>query len=151
MTGLHVCKPGNAPTVGQVKTFVISGDRIKSKKVEEGGQTYKIVAVTQNETYKDSYGNVGYDIQIEPALGAQAPPQSTPAFTQRAATGNGNDDRSNRIERQHSQAMMLQYFAMIGGFPEGKKPHEVMREMTSWFQRDIGHSPEKEATNEESF
>ena len=29
--GFHVCKAGNAPVVGQTKTFIVSGDRIKSK------------------------------------------------------------------------------------------------------------------------
>jgi hypothetical protein len=137
--GFHVCKPGNAPTVGQVKSFIISGDRIKSKKAEEGGQNYTIVSVTPRDSYKDSYGNVGYDIEIEPATGQQ----STQAPAQRAATGNGNDDRSNRIERQHSQEMALRYFALSanGQVPDTKK----LTEMISWFQRDVGRSPEKES------
>ena len=141
--GFHVCKPGNVPTVGQTKSFIISGDRIKSKKQEEGGQNYTITAVTQNATYKDSYGNIGYDIEITPANGQQ----STQVDRGGAGNGNGNDNRSNRIERQHSQEMALRYFGLSanGQVPDTKK----LTEMISWFQRDVGRSPEKES--EEAF
>lgn len=56
----------------------------------------------------------------------------------------GNDDRSNRIERQHSQEMALRYFALDGSgdMPETKK----LRDMISWFQRDIGKSPARTPT-----
>lgn len=49
------------------------------------------------------------------------------------------DDRSSRIERQHSQEMALRYFALSanGEVPETKQ----LRDMISWFQRDIGHAP----------
>jgi hypothetical protein len=141
MKGFHVCKSGNAPTVGQVKSLIIAGDRIKSKALDQGGQNYTITAAVQRESYKDSYGNVGYDIEIEPVNGTQ----STQVDRGGAGTFNGRDDTGNRIERQHSQEMMLRYFAMIGGFPEGKSQTDAMREMTSWFQRDIGHLPERKS------
>ncbi len=144
MKGFHVCKSGNAPTIGQVKSLIVVGDRIKSKALDQGGQNYTITSVTQrlvnDKPYTDSYGNVGYDIEIEPQNGTQSPQVAT----QRTFAPQSGDDRSNRIERQHSQDMMLKYFAMIGGFPEGKSATEAMREMTSWFQRDISRSPEKQ-------
>ena len=73
--------------------------------------------------------------------------QSTPVPPQRAASGNGNDDRSNRIERQHSQEMALRYFALSanGQVPDTKK----LTDMISWFQRDVGRSPQKEQQESE--
>jgi hypothetical protein len=49
------------------------------------------------------------------------------------------DDRSKRIERQHSQHMALIAFELIG-----KTSTDGLREMIDWFQRDIGHSCEKQ-------
>jgi hypothetical protein len=144
--GFHVCKPGNAPTVGQVKSLIVSGDRIKSKKQEEGGQNYTIVSVTPRDSYKDTYGNVGYDIEIEPATGQQ----STQVAPQRTKWAGADDTKegywtrkeerdieaSQRMNRSHAQEMAIRYFAMVGGFPEGKTPTESLRTMTDWFQRD---------------
>lgn len=50
-----------------------------------------------------------------------------------------------RIERQHAQEMMLRYFAMrpdlIPKEISSADMSHMMREMTSWFQRDVGHVP----------
>ncbi len=141
--GFHVCKAGNAPTVGQTKTFIINGDRIKSAFADAGGQPYTVVSVTpkikNGEPYTDKYGNLGFDIEVE----AQNGSQSAPIGPQSVLPPSQGDNRSNRIERQHSQEMALRYFAMVGGFPEGTKPTDALRDMTSWFQRDVGQSPDK--------
>jgi hypothetical protein len=148
--GFHVCKPGNAPTVGQVKSFIIAGDRIRSKAADQGGQNYTITAVTQNATYKDSYGNVGYDIEVEPSSSGRVSGGHTEhggnAQSGRAAAGMSKDDywtrkeerdieASQRMNRSHAQDMALRYFAMIGGFGD-KSATEALRGMTDWFQRD---------------
>ena len=58
------------------------------------------------------------------------------------------DDRSSRIERQHSQEMALRYFdlslrAQDDPPHKGKIPTTAqLRDMISWFQRDIANSPE---------
>lgn len=132
--GFHVCKAGNAPTVGQVKSLIVNGDRIKSKKVEEGGQNYTIVSVAQRESYSDSYGNVGYDIAIEPQNGA---PRAQVAPQRAAATG-WSDDRGNRIERQHSQEMAIRYAALKG--LKDITPHDMVA-LIDWFARDVGRMP----------
>ena len=49
-----------------------------------------------------------------------------------------NDDRSNRIERQHSQEMAIRYAAYSGL----KLKTDELRSLIDWFQRDIGRSPE---------
>ena len=36
--GFHVCKAGNAPSVGQVKSLIVNGDRIKSKRSKKAGR-----------------------------------------------------------------------------------------------------------------
>jgi len=143
MKYFHVCKPGNAPTVGQVKSFIISGDRIKSRKAEDGGQNYKIVSAIQRDSYRDSYDNVGYDIEVEPATGQQ----SAQAPQQRATGGNGNDDRSNRIERQHSQHMAVLTVQMLvaqGVISTLEEAKAKIKDLTDYFQRDVSKSPHSE-------
>jgi len=149
--GFHVCKPGNAPTAGQVKSLIVSGDRIKSKKVEEGGQNYTIMSVAPRESYKDSYGNLGYDLEIEPTTGQQ----STQAAPQLAASGNGGgmskDDywtrkeerdieASQRMNRSHAQDMAIQWITLLTTLgvmpPEEAKTPKKLRETIDFFQRD---------------
>jgi len=150
--GFHVCKPGNAPTVGQTKSFIITGDRIKSKKTEEGGQNYTVTSVIPRDSYKDSYGNVGYDIEVElngtgglPNAGTSGA-GSTPAGSRSGNGGMSKDDywtrkeerdieASQRMNRSHAQEMAIRYFTMIGGFGD-KSATEALRTMTDWFQRD---------------
>ena len=158
--GFHVCKAGNAPVVGQTKSLIVSGDRIKSKKVEQGGQNYTIVSVIPRESYKDSYGNVGYDIEIEPANGQQS--TQAPAQQRGGVSGTGMSkdeywtrkeerdiEASQRMNRSHAQDMALQYFAMIGGFGD-KNPTEALRTMTDWFQRDSWRTAEQASPKQES-
>ena len=68
-----------------------------------------------------------------PQQRAAAPPPP------KRSNGHASDDRSNRIERQHSQEMALRYFALsaYGKVPETKE----LKEMVSWFQRDISTDP----------
>lgn len=56
---------------------------------------------------------------------------------QPAARPAANDDRSHRIERQHSQEMALRYFDLSQKIPTTQE----LRDMTSWFQRDVGNLP----------
>jgi hypothetical protein len=136
MNGLHVCQARNAPQVGQVKSFVINGDRIKSKPLDQGGQNYTITKVTQHETYKDAYGNSGFHLEIEPQNGSG----STPAPRQQAASAGWSDDRSNRIERQHSQDMAIRWFMGCGKI-EDLADLKKLRAMIDYFQKDVGRMP----------
>lgn len=160
MKGFHVCKSGNAPQVGQVKSFLIDGDRIRSKKSEDGGQNYTITSVTPRASYKDSYGNVGYDIEVEPANGQQSLPS---APQQRAAWAGADDTKegywrrkeerdieaSQRMNRSHAQEMAIRYFTMIGGFGD-KSATYALRTMTDWFQRDSWRTAEQPSPKQES-
>ncbi len=133
MKGFHVCKAGNAPTVGQVKSLIVSGDRIKSKPLDQGGQNYTITSAVQRESYKDSYGNVGYDIEISPAGGQQ----STQAAPQQSAAPRQGDDRSNRIERQSARRDAIEFHALecaSGGTPSLDRVKQVMDILVQWIE-----------------
>lgn len=55
----------------------------------------------------------------------------------RPSNGSDNDNRSHRIERQHSQEMALRYFDLSQKIPTTAE----LRGMTDWFQRDVGNLP----------
>jgi hypothetical protein len=148
VNGLHACKPGNEPQVGQVKTFVVeqrtgkSGKpytKIKSASADMGGQPYRITAAKPTGR-TDSYGNISFNLDIEPADGTSMPPPQSSPYQQSAPKdprGNG-EDRSSRIERQHSQEMAIRYCVL-------KKldaiDDESLRKLIDWFQKDVGHVP----------
>lgn len=179
--GLHTCKPGNEPMVGQVKTFVViqnsatatkkAWTKIKSASPDAGGQPYKITAVKPTG-HTDSYGNVSFNLTIEPTTDQAASQSSGNAprngFMTKDDYWQRKEDRDRewqaeqvrnkpRIERQHSQEMALRYLAMRPD-QTTQVSTETVRELINWFQRDIDHSPAKpiakqepERTTEESF
>jgi hypothetical protein len=147
ISGLLTVKPANTPKVGDVRCYMVENrvaqsgntwNKIKGSTPDNGGQSYKVLSVTPTGR-TDKYGNISLNIEVEPANGAQplGPSTSLPPRQQRQSLHNG-DDRSSRIERQHSQEMSLRYFALSGIKPSTTE----LREMTSWFQRDISHIPE---------
>ena len=80
---------------------------------------------------------------IWPPRGAKAAQNGAPqaqASAQRASAPSSSDDRSNRIERQHSQHMALLYLAMR---PDQtvQVSTETVRSLIDWFQRDVGRMP----------
>ena len=165
MNGKHVCKPENAPQVGQVKNLLVLGDKIKNKKPEEGGQPYRIVSVAPDPTYSDAYKNVAFHLVVEPANGQQStqPHPAASALGRGITKGGGNggmskDDywtrkeerdieASQRMNRSHAQEMAIRYFTMIGGFGD-KSPTEALRTMTDWFQRDSWRTAVKPESEE---
>jgi hypothetical protein len=73
---------------------------------------------------------------------ATPPPQrrsAAPPPSQR----NGNDDRSNRIERQHSQEMALRLAAIdnTAVITDGKFDMKKLKWFIDWFQRDVAKLP----------
>lgn len=143
ISGLHICQPKNVPNAGDTKNFAVlnmpakggkkAWIKIKSEPPDKGGSPYRVVAVTPTGWEPDEYGNVALNLEIE-AVSAPAPRQDAP---QRTFTASGGDDRSSRIERQHSQEMALRYFALTGKVPTTQQ----LRDMVSWFQRDVSQSP----------
>jgi len=123
MNGLHSCKPGNEPIVGQVKTFVVihnpatenkkAWTKIKSASADQGGTPYRITSVTPTG-FTDSYGNISFNIDIEPQSASSAQDRQHPLDRpsglplQGSVNGTGLDERQRAIIRQHSQSMALE-------------------------------------------
>lgn len=80
VSGLHTCKPGNTPSVNQIKTFLVTEEtsqrtgnqwiKIRSAAPDKGGQHYKVLSVRPTGT-SDAHGNVSFNLEIEKA---EAPP-----------------------------------------------------------------------------
>ncbi len=73
VNGLHSCKPGNDPIIGQVKLFVIeqrkgkSGKpyiKIRSANEENGGTPHRILAA-QKTDFVDQHGNISFNLEVE--------------------------------------------------------------------------------------
>lgn len=159
ITGLHVCKPQNQPYPGDVKTFVVIDNpatadkkgwtKIKSTPANMGGTPYEILSV-EKTNYSDAHGNVSFNLEIEPRADGTQTSRSAPQTTQeprQQAGGMTKDgywerkeerdiEASQRMNRSHAQEMALRFFALSGGYPEGKTPTQALREMTDHFQRD---------------
>jgi hypothetical protein len=154
ISGLLTVKPANTPKVGDVRCYTVenrvaqsgnSWNKIKGSTPDNGGQSYKVISVTPTGR-TDKYGNISLNIEVEPANGAQTAPH--PQIKMYA--GNG-DDRSSRIERQHSQEMALRYFVMkveVEGTVFPAPTTDKLREMINWFQRDISHTPSSPVTQQ---
>lgn len=79
INGLHKCQPKNEPQAGQVKTFQVIHNpakngkkawiKIKSTSEDKGGTPYRIVSVEPTGWEPDDYGNVSFNLEIEPTLG----------------------------------------------------------------------------------
>ncbi len=123
ITGLHSCKPGNEPVIGETKTFVIENKvgksgkpylKIKTAGPDFGGTPYRIMEA-EPTGFTDSYGNISFNLGIEPSTGsvsgghteqgaaAHSGPASSPAKPYSAL-----DERQRAIIRQHSQSMAIE-------------------------------------------
>lgn len=82
ISGLHTCKPKNAPSVGQVKAFICEdrGNYIKLRnpdnKKGEVGAFYRVTSA-EKTNYSDAHGNISFNLDLEPAE-APAPQQTAP-------------------------------------------------------------------------
>ena len=76
INGLHVCRPENEPTEGETKRFVVLNMpakdgkkawlKIRGPSREQPGSTYRVVTVTPTGWEPDSYGNISFNLEIEP-------------------------------------------------------------------------------------
>ncbi len=79
INGLHSCKPGNEPVIGQVKTFVIIHNppkngkkawiKIKAANEENGGTPHRILSA-EPTGYTDKFGNVSFNLEVEESSSA---------------------------------------------------------------------------------
>ncbi len=69
----------------------------------------------------------------------------SPAPRQQAGAPRQGDDRSNRIERQHSQEMAIRTCDLLITNGMISTPEELkvkLKELTDYYQRDVGRMPE---------
>jgi hypothetical protein len=153
--GLLTQKPGREPAPGETKCFIVenrvsqSGNpwtKIKNATSDQGGGMYKILSVKPTG-HTDSYGNISFNLEIEPSnmgTSAQVPSSNLSAGGQVQLAAplpfppRANDDRSNRIERQHSQHMFLLVCQIKGSVPATTAE---VRAGIDWWQRDISRVP----------
>ncbi len=102
INGLHSCKPGNDPVVGQVKLFVIENRKgksgkpyikIRSANAENGGTPHRILGAEKTD-FVDQHGNVSYNLEIEQS---SSPPT---AFANARATMQQGEHPDDRIIRE---------------------------------------------------
>jgi hypothetical protein len=147
--GLLIQKPETpAPEAGRLQRFTWfnttgkSGNSYTKVKRAKDGEGSECEIISAHKTdYTDSYGNVSFNVEFKPLETQQAaarPPTNGKTWMRQA-----DPDRSARIERQHSQEMALRYFNVTN--KGGELDTNKLREMISWFQRDISRSPEKTA------
>jgi len=168
--GLHTCKPQNTPKVGEIRMFIVIDmgkyTKIKNpdpKRPEDGGKYY-ILSVAKTD-YSDQHGNVSFNLEIDPVSSGgkqegrsesdNPQPSPAPLFRVPQAGGKtlappwpGADDRSARIERQHSQHMALLHIRYTGR--QDLTTNQV-RELIDWYQRDISRSPDQKSQQPEEI
>ncbi len=73
INGLHSCKPGNDPIVGQIKSFVVQHMtskkgkpylKIKSANAENGGTPHRIISAEKTD-FVDQHGNLSFNLEVE--------------------------------------------------------------------------------------
>src|SRR5215471_6625080 len=119
--GLHICKPGNSPTVGQIKSFLLietpsrSGDgtwtKIRSAPPDKGGAYYTIRSV-EATGYEDDHGNVSFNLELEPANQPYQQAQQQPQQAQQQrfnGPGYQPQPRSQQTQPQKPQDMPEQF------------------------------------------
>jgi hypothetical protein len=95
ISGLHTCKPGNTPSVNQIKTFLVTEEtsqrtgnrwiKIRSAAPDKGGQHYKVLSIRPTGT-SDAHGNVSFNLEIEKAEAPPVPQQTAPVAPYANAT-----------------------------------------------------------------
>lgn len=151
MNGLLTQKPGREPEIGQIKLFLIEArtskagkpwNKIRNATIDSGGTPYLIKSVKPTG-FEDDHGNVSFNLDIEPAENGAPRTQAAP---QRAGNGYSGDDRSNRIERQHSQSVAVAY-ATLKGMNDITSDQLVA--LIDWFHRDVSRMPAAPASKSE--
>ncbi len=90
INGLHSCKPGNDPAIGQVKLFVIENRKgksgkpyikIRSANAENGGTPHRILQAEKTD-FVDQHGNISFNLEIEASSSPPSAFQQTKAAMQ---------------------------------------------------------------------
>ena len=125
----YINQPRPGKKLGSVKTedgryFQVWPDKLSS--FQPGG-TYEV------EYESSQFNGKTYDkVTSIAAVNGSATPAGNGA--------NNGSDRSNRIERQHSQAMAIAWLALIKE-PGGVATQALLRKTIDMFQRDVSNAP----------
>lgn len=98
---------------------------------------FDLVAVGDTVSVEQQGQYLNYKKSANGAPQAQAPRQQAP-------WAGSSDDRSNRIERQHSQEMAIRTADLMLTNGMISTPEELkakLKELTDYYQRDVGRSP----------
>ncbi len=98
INGLHSCKPGNDPVVGQIKLFVIENRKgksgkpyikIRSANAENGGTPHRILGAEKTD-FVDQHGNISFNLEVE---ASSSPPSTVQNLRATMQQGEHPDDR----------------------------------------------------------
>jgi hypothetical protein len=112
LSGLLVCKPDNAPSIGSIESLSyqrLAGQsgksylRFKRDSAQYGGHPFRILTAEKTD-YSDQHGNVSFNISVSPDAdegvpAAVSPPQPSPPATAQAPLPKA-DDQQTSIEAQ---------------------------------------------------
>jgi hypothetical protein len=126
INGLHSCKPGNEPQLGQVKLMVVqhmtskkNGKpylKIKNANAENGGTPHRILSA-EPTGFTDQNGNISFNIEVEPS---SSPPT---AFANARATMQQGEDRNDVIRSQVNEAIEMKEWADRAANEPQSPPH----------------------------
>jgi hypothetical protein len=148
--------PGEQPEIGATLWGIVDhdapyGPKFKRNNAENGGSPYEIHEASGDYREWSGHGKTwhAYRCVLLAGEGARSTPKPQSRHREQSIkpSVNGNDDRSNRIERQHSQEMALRALALLREEPNfGEDPQEeggptfqqLLKLWTDYFQKDIG-------------
>ncbi len=157
--GLHSCKPGNEPVIGETKTFTVENKigksgkpylKIKSASAERGGTPFRILEA-EPTGFTDSYGNLSFNLGIEPATSTQPHQQERPVVAgtvlpygspapSTVKPYSALDERQRAIIRQHSQSMAIEVLKLKVALSELTVEDITpakLRKLTDYFDQDV--------------
>ncbi len=121
INGLHSCKPGNDPVIGQVKLFVIENRKgksgkpyikIRSANAENGGTPHRVLGAEKTD-FVDQHGNISFNLEIE----ASSSPPST-VQNLRATMHQGEPKMVQGVEKQFPPQRDIKGGAMDSDWPD---------------------------------
>ncbi len=148
INGLHSCKPGNDPVVGQVKLFVVQHMtskkgkpylKIKSANAENGGTPHRIISAEKTD-FMDQHGNISFNLEIESEQSepewtdAQKGAQSAPQLPLARLSGEDGVTATRKHLMQSANLLVL----CIRATEKAVAPHQpVVAQTSEQFQSDV--------------
>ena len=147
INGLHRCQPKNAPKEGEIKNMVVlnmpaKGDKkawikIKNEMPEKGGTPYRILTVNPLDWEPDQYGNVAFNLEIEPSIQQGNNPAMDGDDPSEYGLPAMSDDGVNETRKHLMQAANLLVLC-IRATNAAVAPHQpVIAQTSEQFQSDV--------------